>query len=211
MHEPGPGHRLDHRPDRLAVVAHLLDQVPQAIAIRRRRELLDELARLGDHAHIQPPATEIKTSMQHGPSFGERLTKRRRTARYRQPPSAPAIRMAGSRGGNRRAPDQRCSTQSAGPLRPGRLAAPAGLEGSFIAFQGGHEMSGESSYRYPAPRDPLVANMRKLDQTSRPMRARSRRRGVRRARVPLRSGPLSATRMPTAAPVMIHGRAVSRL
>jgi hypothetical protein len=40
--DPGAGHRLDHRPHPLALQA--LSEMTQAVEIRRRRGVLDELA-----------------------------------------------------------------------------------------------------------------------------------------------------------------------
>ena len=131
MHEARAGHRLDNPTHRLAVTGDLADEVAQTITVRWRRELLDELARIGDHAHIEPPATEIKTSMQHQTLPSERLTgtaerpvtvRRGRRLLFEWPARAAGIR----------ARLHRCSTQSAGPLRPQTPKRPE--PGSFIAF-----------------------------------------------------------------------------
>ena len=117
VHKPRAGHRLDDSTHRLTVTGDLADEVAQTITVRRRRELLDELARIGDHAHVQPPATEIKTSMQHQTLPSERLTgtaeqpvtvRRGRRLLFEWPARAAGIR----------ARLHRCSTQSADPLRP---------------------------------------------------------------------------------------------
>jgi hypothetical protein len=88
-----------HRPDRLPVAIDLSNQVPKSLAVKRRGDLLDQLAELGQHANIKPTATQVQTSVQHRSSLLRRAMRwQRSTIAYRDPWSAPAIRMAGPRG-----------------------------------------------------------------------------------------------------------------
>ena len=93
------------------------DETAQTIGVRRRGELLDELALLGEQADVKPLATEIKSSVQHQTLPSERLTgtaeqpvtvRRGRRLLFEWPARAAGIR----------ARLHRCSTQSADPLRP---------------------------------------------------------------------------------------------
>jgi hypothetical protein len=61
--EPRPGHRLDHRPDRLSLQPR--GQMTQTIGIGRRRRVLDHLAGIVDQADVEPTSTQIQTSVQH--------------------------------------------------------------------------------------------------------------------------------------------------
>ncbi len=63
-HEPRAGHRLDH-PTHPALRADALDQAPQAIGVRRRRQPADHVAVVADQADVKAPATEIQASVQH--------------------------------------------------------------------------------------------------------------------------------------------------
>jgi hypothetical protein len=55
VHEPRPGHRLDHRPD--ALTAQLVDEVAQPVGVRRRRRPGDDVAGIVDHADVEPCST----------------------------------------------------------------------------------------------------------------------------------------------------------
>jgi hypothetical protein len=55
VHEPRPGHRLDHRPH--PHTPQPLGKMPQPVRVRRRRSVLDQLARVVDQAHIEPTST----------------------------------------------------------------------------------------------------------------------------------------------------------
>jgi hypothetical protein len=67
VHKPRTVHRLNRRPhrDRPMTLSDAPRQPGQAIAIRRRRTDLHTLATLAKQTEVQPPATEIQTSMQH--------------------------------------------------------------------------------------------------------------------------------------------------
>ena len=83
VHEPGAVHRLDHPAHRLAVHRHPTREPIQAVAIRGRREAVDQLPLIGDQAHVNPFATQIQTNMQHEHSSPAR----------RQAGSSPAHRV----------------------------------------------------------------------------------------------------------------------
>jgi hypothetical protein len=72
VHEPRPGHRLDHPAHRQPIAAAPARQAPQAVDVRRRGELLDHLRVLTEQTDIEPVATQIQSSMQHedGPPGG---------------------------------------------------------------------------------------------------------------------------------------------
>ncbi|MGH2716629.1 MAG: hypothetical protein ACRDM7_22635 [Thermoleophilaceae bacterium] len=64
--QPGAGHRLDHRADRLTV--DLVDptgQPPQRVAVRWRGQLVQLLSRLGEQTHVDLPSAEIQPGVQH--------------------------------------------------------------------------------------------------------------------------------------------------
>ena len=65
MHEPRTVHRLHDRADRLAIDRHPASQAMQAVAIRDRRETVDQLPLIGDQAHVNSLATQIQTNVQH--------------------------------------------------------------------------------------------------------------------------------------------------
>jgi hypothetical protein len=65
VHEPRTGHRLDHRAHRPLVTPHPARQAKQAVGVRRRRELLDDLASRRQQADIDLAATQIQSSVQH--------------------------------------------------------------------------------------------------------------------------------------------------
>jgi hypothetical protein len=60
VHEPRPVHRLDHPPHRLVIDSDPARQPVQAVAVRRRREMVDQLAIARDQADIDPSATETQ-------------------------------------------------------------------------------------------------------------------------------------------------------
>jgi hypothetical protein len=64
--EPGAGHRLDHRADRLAV--GLLDsagEAPQCVGVRRRGQLIEVLSGLGEQTDVELLSAEIQSGVQH--------------------------------------------------------------------------------------------------------------------------------------------------
>ena len=64
--EPGAGHRLDHRADRLAV--DLLDPAGERSSTRRRRaagQLVQVLSRLGEQTDVDLLSAEIQSGVQH--------------------------------------------------------------------------------------------------------------------------------------------------
>ena len=63
VHEPSAGHRLDHRPHRLS--SQTLSEMAQAVGIRRRSRLRDQLPGLVEQANIEPASTQIQSSVQH--------------------------------------------------------------------------------------------------------------------------------------------------
>jgi hypothetical protein len=66
VNQPGPAHRLDHRAHRLPI-DHVdpPGQAPQRLRIRRRGELLQVLADLGQQTDIDPASTQIQPGLQH--------------------------------------------------------------------------------------------------------------------------------------------------
>jgi hypothetical protein len=65
VHEPRAGHRLDHPADRPLAAADAAREADEAVAVRRRRELLDDLAARRQRADVDFAATQIQTSVQH--------------------------------------------------------------------------------------------------------------------------------------------------
>ena len=65
VHEPGPVHRLHHTPHRLAIHRHPAGEPVQAVAIRDRREAVDQLPLIGDQAHVNSFAAQIQANVQH--------------------------------------------------------------------------------------------------------------------------------------------------
>jgi hypothetical protein len=63
MHQPRAVHRLHHPTHRLVVHRNPPRQPVQTVAIRRRREVIDQLPPIGDQAHIHPPATQIQPNV----------------------------------------------------------------------------------------------------------------------------------------------------
>ena len=64
--DPGAGHRLDHRADRLAV--DLLDSASersQRVDVGRDGELVEVLSLIGEQADVELASTEIESSVQH--------------------------------------------------------------------------------------------------------------------------------------------------
>ena len=64
--DPGAGHRLDHRADRLAV--DLLDPAgegPQRVDIGRDSELVEVLSLIAEQADIEALSAEIQSGVQH--------------------------------------------------------------------------------------------------------------------------------------------------
>jgi hypothetical protein len=55
VHKPRPRHRLDHRPH--PHTAQPLSQATQTVRVRRRGGVLDQLAGIVDHAHVEPTST----------------------------------------------------------------------------------------------------------------------------------------------------------
>jgi hypothetical protein len=53
--EPRPGHRLDHRPHPLA--AQAIGELTQAVSVRRRGRVLDQLTGIVDETDIETTAT----------------------------------------------------------------------------------------------------------------------------------------------------------
>ena len=65
VHEPRAVHRFHHPANRLVIHSHPTAQPVQPVAIRRRAEMLDQLTLARDQAHIDPPAAQIQTHVQH--------------------------------------------------------------------------------------------------------------------------------------------------
>ena len=65
VHEPRTVHRLHDRADGLAVHGDPASEPVQAVAIRDRREAVDQLPLIGDQAHVNSFTTQIQTNMQH--------------------------------------------------------------------------------------------------------------------------------------------------
>jgi hypothetical protein len=57
VHEPRPGHRLDHPAHRQLVTPNAAREPDNAAGIGRRRELLNDLAARRNQADIDPPTT----------------------------------------------------------------------------------------------------------------------------------------------------------
>ena len=65
VHEPRTVHRLHDRADRLAVRDDPTSEPVQAVAIRDRRDAVDQPPLIGDQAHVNSFTTQIQTNMQH--------------------------------------------------------------------------------------------------------------------------------------------------
>jgi hypothetical protein len=65
VHEPGAVHRLDHPAHRLVVHRDPTGEPVQAVAVRRRGEVIDQLAVARNQADIDSPATQIQPNVQH--------------------------------------------------------------------------------------------------------------------------------------------------
>jgi hypothetical protein len=65
VHEPRAVHRLHHAPDRLVVDGDAAREPVETVAVRRRREVIDQPAPIGDQAHINPLAGKVKPNVQH--------------------------------------------------------------------------------------------------------------------------------------------------
>ena len=66
MDEARTVHRLHHRPHRPAVFRRdALGQTAQAVGVKRRRQLVDQLPLIGDQADVDTLATQIQPNMQH--------------------------------------------------------------------------------------------------------------------------------------------------
>ena len=100
VHEPRPVHRFHHAPDRLVVDRDAAREPVQAVAVRRRPELIDQLALAGDQADIDPPAAQVQPNMQHALSLLSRRGAGRISRSHRVP--SPVVgslsRMASPRG-----------------------------------------------------------------------------------------------------------------
>jgi len=59
VNETGAGHRLDHPAHGHAVLCDVAHKTTQTVGVRRRGELLDQLAVLREQADIKTFATEI--------------------------------------------------------------------------------------------------------------------------------------------------------
>jgi hypothetical protein len=59
VNEAGAGHRLDNRAHRRAMPPDVAHETAQTVGVRRRGELLDQLAVLGEQADVKAFATEI--------------------------------------------------------------------------------------------------------------------------------------------------------
>ena len=65
VHEPRAVHRLNYRPHWSAIHGDAAGQAVQAVAVRRRREVIDQLPFTRDQADVDALATEVKTGVQH--------------------------------------------------------------------------------------------------------------------------------------------------
>jgi len=83
VHEAGAVHRLDHAPGQLALRADACSEATQTVAVCWRRESINQLALLGDHAHIHTPAAQIQTKFSMLSSFPRGRPKRPDTYRGR--------------------------------------------------------------------------------------------------------------------------------
>ena len=64
--QPGSGHRLDDRADRLVVeLVDATGQGPQRVDIGWHGELIKMLPATGEQADIELPSTQIESSVQH--------------------------------------------------------------------------------------------------------------------------------------------------
>ena len=68
VHEPRAVHRLHHAAYRLVVYRHPPAQAVEAVAVRGRAEVLDQLSLARDQAHVDPPAAQIQPNVQHSNS-----------------------------------------------------------------------------------------------------------------------------------------------
>ena len=75
VHEASAVHRLHHAPHRLVIDRDASRQPVQAVAVRRRREVIDQLAMIGDQADVNPPATQSKPTcnIEDGPPLSSLL------------------------------------------------------------------------------------------------------------------------------------------
>ena len=89
MHEPRAGHRLDHPTHRQPVAPDTARQAAQTVGIRRRRELLDDLATRRQQADIDLASTQIQSSVQHedGPPQARSLGQHAGACHRGGPPS----------------------------------------------------------------------------------------------------------------------------
>jgi DNA-binding beta-propeller fold protein YncE len=79
VHEAGAVHRLDRRPDRLAVTCEPLTQATQPVGVGRRCADLDGRALTVEQVEVETLATEIQTGVQHrnGPPLDSSQTTNR--------------------------------------------------------------------------------------------------------------------------------------
>jgi hypothetical protein len=63
--EPGAGHRLDHRPDRLVVPGRPLHQGAEPVPVGEHGSDLDRGSRLVDQVDVEALSAEIQSSVQH--------------------------------------------------------------------------------------------------------------------------------------------------
>jgi hypothetical protein len=75
-HEPRPVHRLHHTSDRLVIDRHAAGHAVQAVTVRRRHEMINQLAPVADQADIDPLATEVQANTQHALSPPPRARRR---------------------------------------------------------------------------------------------------------------------------------------
>jgi hypothetical protein len=89
--------RLDYTAHRLVVHRDSARQAVEAVTIRRRCEVIDELALIGDQAHIDLPATQIQPNMQHHtlPSPSKQRAGSAQPTAYRDDGRSSVVRMAG--------------------------------------------------------------------------------------------------------------------
>ena len=80
VHEPRAVHRLHHPTDRFVIYGHPASQTVQAVAIRGRREPVDQLPLIRNQTHLNLFATQIQTNMQHEHSSPGTKTGRIRPA-----------------------------------------------------------------------------------------------------------------------------------
>ncbi|MGB0094185.1 MAG: hypothetical protein WBP81_16850 [Solirubrobacteraceae bacterium] len=65
VHKPRAVHRLDHSAHQLVIDSDPTGQPVQAVMVRRRREVINQLTLIGDQTDIDPSATEIQPNVQH--------------------------------------------------------------------------------------------------------------------------------------------------